>query len=76
MPEDNIQELGNHIPTVESIITRLHRHMGRIKSITAVIQWDDGARQITDNDKPISELCFDATVLNHEISKRLSDCAE
>jgi len=61
---DDIIELGRHRPSVESVVSRLDRHQGRIKSISAVVEWDDGSYDVYHDDKSLENLSFDALILN------------
>ena len=39
---ENVLELGKHIPSVESVTLRLHSCSKDIKTIISVIEWEDG----------------------------------
>lgn len=61
-------ELGAHNPSVAVVITRLDRYQGKIKHITAVIEWDDGSSDVVHNEKDIRELCYDSALLAAYVS--------
>ena len=69
--EAEVIELGQHEPTAESVVTRLHRHMDRIRSITAIVQWDDGSYDVCCDAKPIEQLCFDRLVLDKSLMEHV-----
>jgi hypothetical protein len=71
--DENITELANHSPTVESVISRLHRNMGKIKGITAVIEWDDGTTQICFDTCQTDRLAFDSILIQKYIMDSLND---
>jgi len=64
---DNITELGNHDPTVESVITRLYNNMDKIKSITAVVKWEDESSGVYYDTKCTSQMAFESVVLQKYI---------
>lgn len=73
---EKIVELGRHLPSVESVVTRLHQHVERIKHITAVVEWDDGSSDVCYNTKDISLLCYDKEILTkciHDKIRNLRD---
>lgn len=63
MSEENVVELSQHDVTVESVITRLHRHRDRIKSITAIIKWDDGTADVVRSPHTAPEMAYDLLLL-------------
>ena len=70
---EKIIELGRHDPSVKSVTTRLHRHMDRIKHITAIVEWDDGSSDVFCDTKDISLLCFDKEILARFIHGMIKD---
>ena len=64
----NIVDLGNHDPSVESVISRLSRHQEDIKSITVIITWENGDRSVHYDTKPIENLSYDSFLLIKEIN--------
>lgn len=64
MIEENVVELGQHGASVESVISRLVRHQSSIKSITAVIQWDDNTADVVYSPKKTSEMAYDALLVH------------
>ena len=65
MSDENIVELGTGKATVDSVITRLDRYKSKIKSITAVVTWEDGLVEVCYEVKESSKLAFDALVIQH-----------
>jgi len=59
-----VTELGAHDPSVESVISRLNRHEGRIKTITVVVGWDDDSADVFHCTRPVQDLCYDSVLLN------------
>lgn len=70
--EEKIIELGRHKPTVESVIERLQRHVGSIKHITAIVEWDNGFSAVFYDSKDVALLCYDKEVLSRTIYESLS----
>lgn len=68
---DKVVELGRHDPTVESVITRLYQHMGRINHITAIIEWDNGASDVFYDTKELELLCLDSAILTKLIQSEI-----
>ena len=64
---DKITELGNHSPTVKSVISRFNRHEDDIKGITAVIEWNDGKITVCHNTSTSEGLAHDALILQKYI---------
>jgi hypothetical protein len=64
---DNIEELGAHEPSVESVISRLDRYQGKIKSITAIVTWEDDTSDVYSDTKPITDLSFECFLLQSYI---------
>jgi len=62
---DNVTELGKGDSTVESVITRLHRHMDKIKSITAVVTWEDKSSGVYHDTKKTARMSYEALVLQN-----------
>lgn len=62
---DNITELNAQDPTVESVIERLGRHTKKIKSITAIVTWEDGSSSVCHDTKQTNRMAFDALVLQN-----------
>tara|TARA_R110000744_G_scaffold46911_5_gene103549 strand:+ start:19072 stop:19362 length:291 start_codon:yes stop_codon:yes gene_type:complete len=62
--DENVVELGRHEATVGSVITRLHRDLDKIKSITAIIEWDNDIIDLVHDSRPVSSLIFDAKLLD------------
>ena len=58
-----IVELNRHEPNVDSVCERLSRHRNRIKSIIAVIEWDNGSYDVTHDTKSVESICFEAALL-------------
>lgn len=71
--DEKVVELGRHDPTVESVVTRLHRHMDRIKSITAVVQWDNGSYDVFFDTRDVSLLCYDRLILDKMLHGQVHD---
>ena len=65
-------ELGRHTPCVESVITRLYENMGRIKSISVVVEYDDESLQVCGNAKPMKDISYHAAVLQNEVQYLIS----
>lgn len=63
--DDNIIELGTDYSTVETVITRLHRNMDKIKSVTAIIEWRDGSSAVYHEKKLTRDMTYDALVLQN-----------
>lgn len=70
---DKVIELGRHDPSVESVTTRLYQHMGRIKHITAIVEWDDGSSDVCCDTKDMAFLCFDKEILSRFIHGLIRD---
>ncbi|WP_419797260.1 MAG: hypothetical protein ACNI26_13120 [Terasakiella sp.] len=68
----NIVDLGKHVPSAGSIITRLYRHMDEIENITVVVTWKDGSKQTSWDNKKISQLCHDGKVLEAAILEEVA----
>lgn len=62
--DENVVELGKHEATVASVITRLHRSMEKIKSITCVVEWDNENVDVVHDSRSVSSLIFDAKLLD------------
>lgn len=60
---DNIKELNAHEPTVESVISRLVRHKSRIKSITAIVEWENGTSGVYHEDKSLPHLSLELLIM-------------
>ena len=73
---DNVVDLGNHLPTVDSVIERLGRHRDRIASITAVITWDDGSMDICHDTKNLEEMAYEQLLLNRYLHSLIEDRSE
>lgn len=63
--EEKIVELGRHDPDVASVMSRLDRYHveGRIKALTAIVQWDDGSYDVVCDTKNIGNLAYEGLVL-------------
>lgn len=57
--DDNVIELGRHKPSVDSVIHRLERNHDEIKSITAIIEWNDGTSSVAYNTKSMEALTYE-----------------
>lgn len=69
-----VVELGRHSPTVDSVIERLDRYRGKIRSITCVVEWKDGPElTVAHNSKSLSELCFEAKTLDMYVQALMED---
>ena len=64
MNKERITELNRHDPSVESVISRLDRHQGKITHITAIIEWDDGSSDVVYDSKDMQLLCYESVILN------------
>ena len=69
MTEKNVVELNNHEITVESVITRLERHKDKIKSITAIVHWDNETMKVFCDKKGASEFAYELAVLSNLVNK-------
>lgn len=58
-----VRELGAHTPTVESVISRLHRHIGRIKNITVIVTWDDDSADVYSDTHSLGIACFHSVLM-------------
>jgi len=70
---DKVKELNRHAPSVDSVIERLDRNRKKIKSITAVIVWEDGSCDITHDTKSLPDLSYDSVLLNAYIQDLVFD---
>jgi len=59
----DVVELGRQAPTVESVVSRLDRHVDRIKSITAVVTWDDGTTSVCHETKKTNRIAYEILAL-------------
>lgn len=73
MSDDNITELSNHAPSVESIVSRLDRHQAKIKNITVVITWSDDSCDICHDERQLRDLSYDGLVLNKYLQDLIHD---
>lgn len=71
MDNSNVVELDNHDPSVESVITRLHRHKDKIKSITAIVTWDNDGVDVCHDTKCVTVLSYESMVLQDCVNKKL-----
>ena len=69
---DKIAEIGNSVPTVESVIARLSRETPGIKSITAIIEWDDNSNCIVHEEKSLQRMALELLILQDYITKSLN----
>ena len=61
----NITELDAQDPTVESVVERLHRDVGKIKSITAIVTWEDESSSVWHNTVETNRMAYDNLVLQN-----------
>jgi len=73
---DNLIELNRHDSTVGSVISRLHRHQGRIKSITAIIEWDNETIDISCNAKKTRDFTYELAVFGNYVDCMIEDGKE
>ncbi len=68
---DKVVDLNEHTPTPDSVIERLGRHRGQIKSITCVITWDDDSVLIAHDLRTLPDLCYDAMALQRYVGNKI-----
>lgn len=73
---DKVIELGRHLPSVESVVSRLYQHVARIKHITAIVEWDDGSSDVAYDTKDVANMCFEKEVLALKITSLIGDTHE
>lgn len=73
---DKIAELNQHLPSVDSVIERLDRHRGKIKSITAVILWDDDSMDICHDTKRLESMAYEHLLLGRYLQSLIDDGSE
>ncbi len=74
--EADVIELGRHAPSVDSVISRLDRYKGEIKSITAIIQWENGTFDVVGNDRPIPAWAYDRLILELHLQGMIHVCPD
>jgi hypothetical protein len=62
-----VTELNRHDPDVPSVVSRLSRHVGRIKHITAIVEWDDGSCDIYGDTKSLGSISWHHTLLTKKL---------
>jgi len=72
MSDDNIEELGAHEPSVESVISRLFRHQGKIKNITAIVTWEDDSADVYCDTKPLADMSYEALLFQGYVMNMIS----
>ena len=65
----DIVELNRHESDVPSVVSRLSRHVDRIRHITAIVEWDDGSADIYGDTKSAGDIAWHHALL----SKKLYD---
>jgi len=71
--DKKIFELGAHNPSVASVISRLDRHQGKIKHITAIIEWDNETSDVTHDQRDTAGLCYDSALLSGYVNNLIYD---
>jgi hypothetical protein len=58
-----IIDIDNTTPTVESVVTRLFYAMKDIKSITCIVEWEDGETDWCGSEKSIKDMAHHSMLL-------------
>lgn len=66
---NNVEELGRHVPTVESVISRLSRYIDNIKNINVVIEWECGHIGVYGNKQDAGTVSLAALVLQDHATR-------
>jgi hypothetical protein len=68
---DNVVELGQHSPSVDSVIFRLNNIKSEIEHISIVVRWKDGLLTVAGNEMPLTELSIHAHALDSDVISKM-----
>ena len=69
--DDNVVELGAHSPSPQSVVSRLYRHMDKIKNIVVYIEYESGEQGVAMNTMKDEVLAYAGCLIRRHIDDLL-----